>query len=104
MAMTPEKRVKLNVTKQLNAIGAYWFYAATHGYGMSGAPDIVGCYYGVFFGIECKAGKNIPTELQHKNLCDIKAMGGFAMVVNEQNMDTVTQELINARIRKIAAE
>jgi penicillin-binding protein-related factor A (putative recombinase) len=52
-------------------------------------PDIVGCYHGKFFGIECKAGRNKPTALQQKNLDNIKAMGGIAMVINEDNIDNV---------------
>jgi Holliday junction resolvase len=55
--MTPEAKVKRKVTDQLKLIGAYYFFPATGGYGKSGVPDIVGCYNGKFFGIECKAGK-----------------------------------------------
>ena len=52
MAMTPEAKVKKVVSKQLKELGAYYFYPATGGYGRSGVPDIVGCYRGMFFGIE----------------------------------------------------
>ena len=71
MAMTPEKRVKEAVRKQLRSVGAYHFFPATGGYGKSGVPDIVGCFRGKFFGIECKAGNNKPTPLQEKNLQEI---------------------------------
>ena len=84
--MTPEAKVKRNVTNQLKLIGAYYFDPATGGYGKSGVPDIVGCYNGNFFGIECKAGKNTPTALQQKNLDDIATAGGTAVVINESNM------------------
>ena len=53
--MKPEAKVKKNVVKQLKLMGAYYFYPVTGGYGRSGVPDIVGCYSGNFFGIECKA-------------------------------------------------
>ena len=52
-------------------------------------PDIVGCYRGTFFGIECKAGNNKPTALQQKNLDNIKAMGGVALVINEDTLEDV---------------
>lgn len=94
MATTPEGKVKRVVTKQLREMGAYYFFPATGGYGRSGVPDIVGCYKGRFFGIECKAGKNIPTALQQKNLRDIHQAGGFQVVVNEDNMRDV-EELIS---------
>lgn len=93
MAMTPEAKVKKGVVTQLKAMGAYYFFPATGGYGKSGVPDIVGCYKGLFFGIECKAGSNKPTALQQKNLDDINKADGLAMVVNEDNFYTVRELL-----------
>ena len=58
MAQTPGAKVKSLVTRQLKELGAYYFYPATGGFGRSGVPDIVGCFHGLFFGIECKAGKH----------------------------------------------
>jgi Holliday junction resolvase len=93
MAMTPEAKVKKVVTMQLQARGAYYFFPVSGGYGRSGVPDIVGCLDGVFFGIECKAGKNKPTALQWKNINDINKAGGYALVVNEDNMRSFWQEI-----------
>ena len=87
--MTPEAKVKKVVVNQLRNLGAYYFYPVTGGYGRSGVPDIVGCYKGKFFGIECKAGKNTPTPLQQINLDDIQKQDGIALVVNEKNMHSV---------------
>ena len=87
--MTPEAKVKKVVVNQLRNLGAYYFYPVTGGYGRSGVPDIVGCYQGKFFGIECKAGKNTPTPLQQINLDDIEKQDGIALVVNEKNMHSV---------------
>ena len=92
---TPESKVKRVVVKQLKALGAYYFFPATGGYGRSGGPDIVGCWKGTFFGIECKAGKNTPTPLQEKNLRDIALASGFTLVANEENMHDVTTLLQN---------
>ena len=96
--MTPEAKVKKVVVQQLKDMGAYYFYPVTGGYGRSGVPDIVGCYQGLFFGIECKAGKNKPTPLQEKNLKQIAEAGGLALVVNEENM-RMTRELLTAYAR-----
>jgi hypothetical protein len=93
MADTPEVKVKKKVVAVLKELRAYYFYPVTGGYGGSGVPDIVGCYHGKFFGIECKAGKGKPTPLQQKNLDNIKAMGGIALVVNENNIDDVRYAL-----------
>ena len=87
--MTPEAKVKKVVVNQLRNLGAYYFYPVTGGYGRSGVPDIVGCYQGKFFGIECKAGKNTPTPLQQINLNDIEKQKGIALIVNEKNMHSV---------------
>jgi hypothetical protein len=93
MASTPESKVKKVVTQHLKALGAYYFYPVTGGFGASGVPDIVGCYKGSFFGIECKAGKNKPTDLQLKNLQSIERCEGLSLIVNEDNMDTVADQI-----------
>mgnify|MGYP004447002335 FL=1 len=87
--MTPEAKVKKKVVAQLKEMGAYYFYPVTGGYGQSGVPDVVGCYKGIFFGIECKAGSNKPTPLQDKNLTDIRKQKGIAVVINEKNVDNI---------------
>lgn len=95
MATTPEAKVKRTATQHLKQLGAYYFYPVTGGFGRSGVPDIVACHRGLFFGIECKTGKNKPTALQLKNLEDIRNAGGFDIVVNEDNVDKLP-ELLNA--------
>ena len=91
--MTPEAKVKKKVTTILKELGAYYFYPVTGGFGRSGVPDIVCCLAGNFIGIECKAGDNKPTALQHKNLEEIQSAGGFAFVVNEDNIDALERVL-----------
>ena len=76
--MTPEAKVKKVVVAQLKQLGAYYFYPVTGGYGQSGVPDVVGCYEGLFFGIECKAGN----------------AGGIDLVVNEDNMNAVARLIL----------
>lgn len=95
MAMTPEKKVKTAVVKQLKELGAYYFFPATGGYGSSGVPDIVGCYHGRFFAFECKAGKNKPTALQQKNIDAIAEARGIVAVINEDNQTEVRNILEN---------
>lgn len=90
MAATPEKKVKDKVVKILKENNVYYFYAATHGFGRSGIPDLVCCVNGRFVGIECKAGDNKPTELQLRELRAIQLAGGEALVVNEENVEAVS--------------
>jgi ABC-type sulfate/molybdate transport systems ATPase subunit len=49
---------------------------------------------GKFIAIECKAGKGKTTALQDRNIAQIKDAGGFAIVVNEENLIDV-QEILN---------
>ena len=79
--MTPEAKVKKKVVEQLKELRAYYFYPVT------------GCYEGLFFGIECKAGNNKPTPLQEKNLEEINDAGGLDLVINEESMGNVANVL-----------
>ena len=90
MSQTPEKKVKQKVVKILEEAGAYYFYPVTGGYGASGVPDVVACFKSKFIGIECKAGTNVPTALQLKNLEKITKSGGYSLVINENNVDELS--------------
>ena len=85
--MKPEAKVKKQVKKILDDIGAYHFSPMSGGFGRSGVPDIIACYKGRFIGIECKAGDNKPTLLQLRNIEDIKRNQGLAIVINEGNIE-----------------
>ena len=89
--LTPEKKVKNQVANVLKSFGAYYFYPIGGWYGVSGVPDIVGCYKGKFFAIECKAGKGKTTALQDKHIAQIIGQGGYAIVVNESNIEDVNE-------------
>jgi len=93
--MTPEAKVKKKAVQVLKELSAYYFYPVTGGYGRSGVPDIVVCYKGLFIGIECKAGNNKPTPLQEKNLDEIRAAGGTALVINEDNVLRLSRTLFD---------
>ena len=87
--MTPEAKVKKQVKKILDDLGAYHFSPLTAGYGRSGVPDIIACYKGRFLAIECKAGKGVLTALQKYNIDQIKLNQGLVIVINEGNMKTL---------------
>lgn len=90
MAMTPEGRVKQRIKKVLDEYKASYFYPATGGYGKSGVSDIVVCYRGRFVAIEAKATpKQKPTALQAAYLADVTDAGGYALVINCDNVANV---------------
>ena len=87
--MTPEAKVKKKVKLVLDELGAYHFFPLMGGFGRAGIPDVIGCYNGCFFAIECKAGKNTTTALQDRELEKIRKAGGVALIVNEENIEDV---------------
>jgi hypothetical protein len=95
MSQTPESRVKSQAKSILQELKAYYFMPPANGFGKAGVPDIVGCYKGIFFGIECKAGDNTPTALQSRELRKIYDAGGIALVVNEGNVGALRQRLLD---------
>jgi Holliday junction resolvase len=88
-----EKWVKQQVVKLLKARGVYYFFPVAGAYTSIGVPDIIACIRGKFVAIECKAGNNRPTELQHKNIEAIRNNEGHAWVVNENDLETVEKNL-----------
>lgn len=85
--MTPEAKVKKKVADLLKKYNAYYFFPAMGSFGRAGVPDIIGCYRGYFFAVECKAGKGKTTALQEAELKKIRDAGGTAFVINETNFD-----------------
>lgn len=102
MADTPEKKVKRKVMAQLKQLRtAYTVTPMTGGFGNSGIPDILCCYKGRFIGIECKANGGRATALQLHNLNSIEIAGGITFIINESNVDDLT-DMIEERINGTA--
>jgi hypothetical protein len=91
MAMTPEGKVKKRVKDELDKMGVYHFSPMQNGMGRAGIPDIIGCFEGQFIAIECKAGKGTTTALQERELTRIQNAGGYALVVNEKNINQLQE-------------
>jgi Holliday junction resolvase len=94
---TPEGRVKAKAKKILTELGYYFFMPPANGFGRAGIPDIIGCRLDArFFALECKANGNKPTALQERELERIRAAGGIALVIDENNVDNL-KELLNGK-------
>lgn len=93
MAQTPEKLVKNRIDAILKELGVWYFKPSANGYGRSSIPDFIGCLEGGFIAIEAKAKGNKPTVLQAREIERIKAAGGFAKVINEENVDGLKADL-----------
>jgi len=89
MAQTPETKVKTKIKAVLKKHGVYYTMPIGGAFSNIGTPDFLVCHKGYFIGIEAKAGKNKPTALQEKHMEDIRAAGGIAFVINEDNINTL---------------
>lgn len=78
--------MKKRIRKILEDSKAYFAMPIGTGYGNSGVPDFLVCNRGGFIAIEAKAGKGKTTALQESHLAKIRAAGGIAIVINEENI------------------
>ena len=89
-----ESTLVRKMVKHMRAQGAY--ANKTHGnMYSSGIPDIVGCYRGVYLGLEAKVPgrENTVTELQQAQLDKIEEAGGVSAVVTSiQDVDDALAE------------
>ena len=90
MASTPESKIKAKIKAILKAHNVYYAMPIGTGYGNSGVPDFLCCVNGKFLAIEAKAGKGQATALQLKNLQAVNNAGGYACIINETNLDYLT--------------
>ena len=91
--MTPEGKVKERIKQILKELNVWFFMPPANGYGRAGIPDFVGCLRGRFIAIEAKAGKGKTTALQDREIERINSSGGYAVVVNEHNIDDLKKTL-----------
>jgi pantoate kinase len=87
MAATPEVKVKSEIKKLLKEQHVYYAMPIGSAFGNSGVPDFLCCVNGYFLAIEAKANGGKPTALQKKHLTDIDKAGGYALVVDNNNLD-----------------
>jgi len=99
MGIKPEVLVKKKIRAILDEFSAYYAMPIGTGYGNSGVPDFLVCCNGRFIGIEAKAGTNKPTALQQAHIDRIFDAGGYALVINEDNLH-VLQELLEWTTKK----
>ena len=92
--MTPEKKVKDKVKALCKQCNAYYAMPMGTGYGNAGVPDFLICSNGRFIAVETKAdATKKPTTLQEKNLANIRAAGGVALVIHKDNLDVLGSHL-----------
>lgn len=86
MADTPEGKVKKKIKKVVEQYGVYTpTYQA--GYGKNGTSDSLNCVCGQYVAVEAKATLNDkPTALQRVYLRKVVEEGGYAFVIDADNL------------------
>ncbi|MFA5543407.1 MAG: VRR-NUC domain-containing protein [Bacilli bacterium] len=96
-----ESRIVKNIIKHIKKNFPGSFFIKTHGgpFQVKGLPDIMGCYKGVFIGLEVKVPgrENTVTDFQIYRINQINTAGGFATVVTSvgQAIDFVKSSVKN---------
>jgi Holliday junction resolvase len=83
--MRNEAAVKQAITRQLKKAGAWYTMPHQRGFSARGVPDILVLYKGKFLAIEAKYNGNKPSAHQERQIAQIEACGGEAMVLDENN-------------------
>lgn len=83
MTFITEKNLKLKIKTHQESLPGIWRDAPVrNGYGRSGPPDVHGCCYGFFFGVEVKETGKKADPWQDRELDDIRQANGWAIVVD----------------------
>ena len=88
-----EKRFEMKIRKELEKYNAWVLKTWSNGIQRAGIPDLIVCLNGHFVGIEVKAEKGKPSELQKYNIKKIKEAGGIAMIVYPDDFEDLKKLL-----------
>lgn len=99
--MSSEADFKKKLMKKLRAINGVWCESINQ-IAISGTPDIIGCYRGRFFAIECKRdGASRVAEIQEYTLERIRGAGGMAFIWHPGNYEAMFEDFFRAKPREI---
>lgn len=94
--MAKEKNLQTKVTVFLKSEGCWYVkYWGGGAYTRAGVPDLLVCCCGVFLGVELKAPRGKPSELQIHELHRIRDTGGLAVLLYPDDLD-VFKNLVHA--------
>lgn len=106
--MAAEKNFEIRVKNYLKEQGCYFLkYWGGAAYTKSGVPDLLVCCNGQFMGVEVKAQKGKPSELQIYNLRQIDEAGGLAILLYPDDFEhfkalVETAKEFDASVRNMA--
>ena len=96
--MATEKSFENRVKKFLKDEGCYFIkYWGGGEFTKAGVPDILCCCNGHFIGIEVKAPKGSPSELQIHNLKKIDEAGGFGVLLYPKDFELFKKMIVTIK-------
>lgn len=97
-----EKNFENRIKQFLKTQNAWVLKTWGGGLQRSGIPDLLCCVHGKFVGIEVKATKGKPSELQLWNIKKIKEAGGIAMVLYPKDFEDFKKLILDLKEEKNA--
>lgn len=79
--MAAEKRFEQKIKQYFKTRGIWYVKYFANGYTKRGIPDILACVNGYFLGLELKAPRGRPSEVQLWTIRRINRSGGYACVL-----------------------
>ena len=73
----PETAIARKLVRLIEGDGGWAFKVHGSPFQLAGIPDVVGCYRGLFFGIEVKVPGKKPSKIQNYRLRCIREAGGI---------------------------
>ena len=79
--MMPEAKLKTEIRRYLNGIGAFWSNVQGGPGSKPGDPDIVVCYKGRYIALEAKSPTGVQSPIQKVRMYEIRDSGGIYEIV-----------------------
>lgn len=100
--MAAEKQYENKVKKFLKDQGCWTLKTWSNGVQRSGVPDLLVCCNGRFVGVELKAPKGKPSELQLWNLLQIERSGGYGWLLYPDDFENFKNWIVSLKQNRIA--
>lgn len=93
--MAGEKNFENKIKRWLTDHDCFFVKFFANGYTRRGVPDILASVNGWFVGIEVKADRGTPSDLQIESIQEIRNSGGYAWVVYPSGWNELQSILLN---------
>jgi len=99
--MSSEAEFKKKLMKKLKEIEGVWCESINQ-IAISGTPDIIGCFRGKLFAIECKRdASSRVADIQEYTLGRIRKAGGLAFIWHPGNYEAMFEDFFGGKPREI---